>query len=187
MSRAFEELINWQKKERPQQVKKLSIIFTPPIFVLTVLSPSLLFYKRVDNFLGFSNILNPPLNLYIGFAIFTIGIALYVWTILLFARIGDGTQTPLVPTRKVVIRGPYSYSRNPMVSGVTLFIVGLGFIFNSYAFIFLGLIIPLVYLVFIKLVEEKELEARFGKEYIEYKKRVPFLIPKFSKNRSNVV
>lgn len=183
MSRALKELINWQKKKRPQKVKKVSIIFTPPIFVLTVLSPSLFFYKSVDNFFAFSNILNPSLNLYIGFVIFTIGIALYMWTILLFARIGDGTQTPLVPTRKLVIRGPYSYSRNPMVSGVILFNVGLGLIFNSYAFILLGLIIPLSYLMFIKLFEEKELEARFGKEYSNYKKKVPFLIPRFSNNR----
>jgi protein-S-isoprenylcysteine O-methyltransferase Ste14 len=28
-----------------------------------------------------------------------------------------------------------------------------------------------------KLIEKKELEIRFGKKYIEYKKRTPFLIP----------
>jgi protein-S-isoprenylcysteine O-methyltransferase Ste14 len=28
-------------------------------------------------------------------------------------------------------------------------------------------------------VEEKELEQRFGLEYLEYKRRTPFLIPRF--------
>jgi len=32
-------------------------------------------------------------------------------------------------------------------------------------------------LIYIKLIEEKELEERFGSEYLEYKKRTPFLIP----------
>jgi protein-S-isoprenylcysteine O-methyltransferase Ste14 len=30
-----------------------------------------------------------------------------------------------------------------------------------------------------KAVEEKELLARFGKEYEDYKARTPFLVPKF--------
>jgi len=34
---------------------------------------------------------------------------------------------------------------------------------------------------YIKLVEEKELEARFGEEYREYKRKTPFLIPKIWK------
>jgi len=62
---------------------------------------------------------------------------------------------------------------------VILSITGLGLLVNSFGFIAIGLIIPLAYLVFIKLVEEKELAARFGQEYLEYKKRVPFLIPIF--------
>ena len=35
------------------------------------------------------------------------------------------------------------------------------------------------HLIFIKYFEEKELELRFGESYLEYKKTVPFLIPKF--------
>ena len=34
---------------------------------------------------------------------------------------------------------------------------------------------------YIKLVEEKEREARFGGEYKEYKRKIPFLIPKIRK------
>jgi len=43
------------------------------------------------------------------------------------------------------------------------------------------LIYPVGILIYIKLIEEKELEGRFGSEYAEYKKRTPFLIPRFWK------
>jgi len=36
-----------------------------------------------------------------------------------------------------------------------------------------------------KLIEEKELVARFGQEYIEYKSKTPFIIPFFGKNKRN--
>jgi protein-S-isoprenylcysteine O-methyltransferase Ste14 len=32
-------------------------------------------------------------------------------------------------------------------------------------------------IAYIKLIEEKELELRFGKEYLDYKKDTPFIIP----------
>ena len=40
--------------------------------------------------------------------------------------------------------------------------------------------IPISYLIYIKLVEERELEARFGEAYIAYKKSTPFIAPKLS-------
>jgi protein-S-isoprenylcysteine O-methyltransferase Ste14 len=36
-------------------------------------------------------------------------------------------------------------------------------------------------LIYIKLIEEWELQERFGYEYLEYKKRTPFLIPRLRK------
>ena len=34
-------------------------------------------------------------------------------------------------------------------------------------------------LIYIKLIEEKEMELRFGADYIEYRRQTPFLIPRF--------
>ena len=59
-----------------------------------------------------------------------------------------------------------------------ILIVGLGVLINSLSFIVIGLLMPLLYLIYIKLVEEKELEARFGRDYLNYKNRVSFIIPK---------
>ena len=48
-----------------------------------------------------------------------------------------------------------------------------------------GLVIPIAYLVYIRRVEEVELEARFCEEYLACKRRTPLLIPCFLSAPSN--
>ena len=168
-----------QQKPQPTWVRKAMIVLLPPVFLAFIFSPGYFLGPRFDATLNLPRIATPPINSYPGWPIFLIGFILFAWTILLFARIGQGTQTPIVPTQRLVTTGPYAYSRNPMFLGAILMILGFGIILNSIAAIVLGLVIPIAYLIFIKLVEEKELEARFGQEYLEYKTRVPFIIPKF--------
>lgn len=174
----IEHLAAQQQKPRSPLERALAIVTFPILFLALVTGIPLLLYGTLDAALGLPAILMPPLNFYPGAILFAAGASLYTWTILLFARIGQGTQAPTVPTRRLITSGPFAYSRNPMVSGVILLITGLGLLVNSYGFIAIGLVIPLAYLVFIKLVEEKELEVRFGREYLEYKTRMPFIIPK---------
>ncbi len=81
-------------------------------------------------------------------------------------------------TQKLIVRGPYSYCRNPMTFGTDLFYLGIAIWLGSFSTIGLGLVYPAGILIYIKLVEEKELEERFGYEYIEYKRRTPFLLPR---------
>ena len=47
-------------------------------------------------------------------------------TIALFAREGEGTLAPWDPTRKLVVRGPYRFVRNPMIVGVLTVVVRRG-------------------------------------------------------------
>jgi len=76
------------------------------------------------------------------------------------------------PTTAIVSVGIFRYSRNPIyLSGFILFI-GISFITNS--LIMLILIIPLFFVIREGVVkrEEKYLEWKFGKEYLDYKKQV---------------
>jgi protein-S-isoprenylcysteine O-methyltransferase Ste14 len=73
-----------------------------------------------------------------------------------------------------------------MTLGTTLFYLGIAIWLGSISAVGLGLVYPVGILIYIKLVEERELEERFGSEYLEYKKRTPFLIPRIGKkNRLN--
>ncbi|MBI4009886.1 MAG: isoprenylcysteine carboxylmethyltransferase family protein [Candidatus Aenigmarchaeota archaeon] len=170
--------IEWQRKKYSQLQKLLFLVIVVPFFFF-IFIPGLSFVisKEIESIVILPRILPYPFNILTGTFIFASGLTLFLWTVIIFFRIGKGTPSPFIPTQKLVTSGPFAHSRNPMVLGVIIYVAGLGVIFNSLSFIGIGLVIPLSYLAYIKLVEEKELEARFGKEYIQYKKRVPFLIP----------
>jgi len=65
-----------------------------------------------------------------------------------------------------------------MLLGLFIFMLGLGILFSSLSliFIFTPLFIVLNVL-YLKAAEEKEMEKKFGEEYLEYKKRVPMFFP----------
>lgn len=173
MNKFIKKFIDWQQKAYNELGRKIFIIIAPIFFIIFIFSPSYFLYKKIEISLG----LIYPTNIYLGILFLVLGLALYIWTIMLFSQV-DGIQAPIAPTQKLVTTGAYAHSRNPMVTGVILFVSGLGIILNSLSFILIGFIIPISYLIYIKLIEEKELEARFGEEYIAYKKNTPFLIPK---------
>ena len=92
---------------------------------------------------------------------------------------GKGTPVPTVPTKHFLQNGPYKYVRNPMIMGFFLYILGWAFLSNRMpAFCATGLIIALL-LMEIKFIEEPELTKRFGNAYLEYKKEIPFMFPKW--------
>ncbi len=65
-----------------------------------------------------------------------------------------------------------------MLTSAIIMVCGAGVLFDSWSFMLAGLVIPTCYLVYIRLVEERELEARFGEVYLLYKKSTPFIVPK---------
>jgi hypothetical protein len=93
-----------------------------------------------------------------------------------------GEASHEVETNLLVTEGIYTYSRNPMVLGYSLLPIGMGLMFQS-----LGMVLsitPLVLIVniyIVKTIEEPRLFERFGKEYAEYRKKTPFLLPNWSK------
>lgn len=95
--------------------------------------------------------------------------------------LGSGANAFLL-TKRIVERDIYTYTRNPMSLGYYLFSLALAFISGS-TLITVAVLLGLIpaHLLFLKYFEEKELELRFGESYKEYKKKVPFLIPKFSR------
>jgi protein-S-isoprenylcysteine O-methyltransferase Ste14 len=108
------------------------------------------------------------------------GGALYLWTIVLFAK-ARGTQVPIVPTQALVTSGPYAVTRNPMLTSGVIMVCGGALLFDSWSFMVGGFVIPAAYLLYVKVVEERELEARFGEAYLSYKRCTPFIVPRPTK------
>lgn len=103
------------------------------------------------------------------------------WTVQAQFSLGEGTPIPIVATRRLITQGPYRYTRNPMATGTTMFYLGLAVWVGSVPAVALALIYPTIIAVYTRLVEEKELEERFGSEYLEYKRGTPFVIPRLPK------
>jgi protein-S-isoprenylcysteine O-methyltransferase Ste14 len=114
----------------------------------------------------------------LAFLLIVPGLLLVEWSVGLQYVRGLGTPIPVVATRQLITTGPYSYSRNPMATGATMVYVGIAVYIGSLSAVALASIYPIVITAYTKLVEEKELERRFGAEYLAYKRRTPFLFPR---------
>jgi len=147
------------------------------LFFFTVLALLIFVSLQLDKFLGFPKLIFTPANIILSAFILAIGLFLVLWSILHFIKV-KGTPVPFNPPPKLVTTGPYTYVRNPMLTGLFILLFGLGILFRSISLVFIFTpIFILLNVLELRAVEEPELEKRLGKEYLEYKKRVPMFIP----------
>jgi len=91
---------------------------------------------------------------------------------------GSGTPLPMMPTQRLVVKPPFTYCRNPMTLGTIFGYLGVGVWLGSVSAIGIVAALGGLLLLYVRFVEEKELEARFGPDYLEYKRITPFLLPR---------
>ncbi|MDE0044609.1 MAG: isoprenylcysteine carboxylmethyltransferase family protein [bacterium] len=119
-------------------------------------------------------------RLWIGLVAVVIGLAIAVWTVRLFLTVGKGTPAPWAPPRRLVVRGPYRYVRNPMITGVLFMLAGESIILGSWPVAGWMLGFFLLNSLYFVLVEEPGLERRLGEDYRHYKANVPRWIPRMT-------
>ena len=109
---------------------------------------------------------------------FAIGGSIYAWCVFDFASFGRGTPAPVDPPKKLVMRGLYRYSRNPMYVGVLTVILGWAVFYRSLAIAEYALVVALCFYSFVVFFEEPILRRRFGSEYDSYCAAVPRWLPR---------
>jgi protein-S-isoprenylcysteine O-methyltransferase Ste14 len=114
----------------------------------------------------------------IGIPLVAIGLVLLASTIKLFASVGRGTLAPWDPTTRLVVRGPYRYVRNPMISGVLFVLLGEAALAGSLPLLLWFGLVFAINAVYLPLVEEPGLSRRFGDDYATYKANVPRWVPR---------
>jgi protein-S-isoprenylcysteine O-methyltransferase Ste14 len=120
------------------------------------------------------------LTVLLGAALIVAGFALWLWTVRLLARVGQGTLAPWDPTRRLVAEGPYRRLRNPMITAVLAVLAGEGVLFGSVLLLIWAAIFLVVNHAFFLLYEEPAMERRFGDEYRAYAREVPRWLPRRS-------
>jgi protein-S-isoprenylcysteine O-methyltransferase Ste14 len=114
----------------------------------------------------------------IGVGLLGVGLVLFVASLRRFASEGQGTLAPWDPPRALVVRGPYRYVRNPMISGIIFIVFGQAAILLSRPHVVWAGTFLLINAVFIPFIEEPELERRFGESYREYCRHVRRFLPR---------
>jgi len=145
----------------------MKIITMKPPHIAMVL---LMIAFAVQLFVPGANVILWPIPM-LGILWFGLGFALMIWAFKWFRK----KQTVLHPTEKplvLVTEGPYRFSRNPMYLGITLMLLGIGFVVGTLPLF----VAPFIFFFIVNSVfvpyEEKAMAAVFAEAYLDYKKRV---------------
>ncbi|MGH9581035.1 MAG: methyltransferase family protein [Terriglobales bacterium] len=116
-----------------------------------------------------------------GVPIALAGFLLALYCAWAFAFHGLGTPAPFDPPRKLVIRGPYRWVRNPMYVGMGAFLAGQALTFpapwrHATFYYLLGVMVAVS--LFVLFYEEPTLRRLFRAEYAEYCRKTPRWLPR---------
>src|SRR6185436_5576516 len=113
-----------------------------------------------------------------GIGVLCVGLLLFIASLRRFATEGKGTLAPWDPPRVFVVRGPYRFVRNPMISGVIFILCGEALTLLSAPHAMWAITFFVINLVYIPLFEEPQLAERFGDPYREYCRNVRRFVPR---------
>lgn len=107
-----------------------------------------------------------------GCLLLTVGFFLRTWATFHFYMRGIKVIS-LAPQKALITTGPYKFSRNPLYLGGNVFIFfGAALLLGSPT----GLFLTAIHLPFIDIFirrEEKQLEQKFGQDWVRYKNKAP--------------
>lgn len=172
----------WAGREYSFETRFLASVLAGFLFALLI--PYLLarVAPGMDRRFGFPSIAYGLPSFLTGSLLIALGLVYAFWSIasqLLRAR---GTPLPMMATQKLLVSGPFRHCRNPMSFGTVLLYLGISIVVGSISAVIMVAAFSILLVAYLKGIEEKELEARFGEAYLNYKARTPFLVPRvFSK------
>ena len=151
----------------------LPILGVGPMYVITIILMTvisiILSTTRMIPIITFTNI--RLIFVLIGILCFIIGITLWLKAVII-----DRLDAHIIKN-ELVTTGVYAYVRNPVYSAFMFVCTGVLLIYGNLVL----LVLPIIYwgfmTVLMKLTEEKWLEDLYGKEYVQYRRRVNRCIP----------
>lgn len=119
----------------------------------------------------------------VGGVMVLLGAGLGVACVFTFALIGKGTPAPFDPPRRLVIRGPYKFVRNPMYLGAVVALLGAALVYGSTGLLAYATVFFVLAHVLVVLYEEPTLRRTFGTEYGAYVQQVRRWLPRLQRNQ----
>ena len=159
------------------------LIAAAPVFLVILPAALVYFPPLLDRRFGWPPLAFGAINIVLGCGFIAAGLLFGWWTIYVQFTVGRGTPVPVMATQQLIIQKPYSYCRNPMALGAIVVFLGVAILIGSISAVVLVLAFAVLLLVYIKFLEEKEMELRFGEAYQEYRKQTPFIIPRLRQRK----
>ncbi len=173
----IQKMVNWSKREHSLASRLIAVVPAGLLFVGLIPWMLLCGLSRLDGLLGLIPFGGGSVPAIPGALLILIGMPVGIWTVVDQFTRARGTPLPVMATQRLLTDGPYALSRNPMVFGTLCAYLGASLLSGSWSSLILFLVFSGLLLGYLKLVEERELAARFGQEYLDYKRTTPFLIP----------
>jgi protein-S-isoprenylcysteine O-methyltransferase Ste14 len=171
------KFLKWQYQEISNKNRILALVIGALIFPITIPVLLVVVLPHVDKYFSVEPLFHGLSNIIIGVMAIIIGGIVALWTIIIQITLASGTPFPMLPTKKLLIVGPFKYCRNPMTLGTIIAYGGIAILIGSFTALLAVVIFAAILVCYLKIIEEKELQIRFGNEYIDYKKETPFIIP----------
>ena len=157
--------------------------------LVIILAPSIIYIitSLFDNVYRIEIIQKTIIRWSIIIILLVTGLMYGIWSVIIQNTIGQGGPLEIgnieisPKTKKLVVSGPYKYTRNPMLFGTFLIYLAFALFINSITSVVLvGAIFVFMLTVVVKM-EEKRLLKDFGDQYKEYQKTVSMFIPWFQR------
>jgi len=173
----------WAQKKQTESKRILALLPAGVLFLYLLPLAISRGGASIDRKLGLPPLDFGTINHVLGGLLTGLGFFFALWSIYdQFSR-ASGTPLPMLPTQKLLVGGPFRYCRNPMTFGTIVAYSGIGVYARTTSSIGIVLLFALLLVLYIKLLEEKELAERFGEAYLAYKREVPFIIPRLPKRQ----
>ncbi len=156
-----------QEKLKSNQDDRVGVIVPAPLIYLACLIVGLLIGVFHPIRLALPNLVTIGIGL-----VFIVAAGVIVWLSIPTMRKAGISTDPSRPPMKLVVGGPFRFSRNPIYVSLALGYTGITIGFNSLFSLLLLILALLAVNYFVISREEKYLEKKFGEEYLSYKSRV---------------
>ncbi len=178
-----DKFLEQTRHEYSPKQRMIGLIIEGVVFLGLLPVALVYFSSRLDPLLQLPHLTFGVLNVILGCVLIVLGFLLGWWACYVQFTIGKGTPVPIMATQQLIIQKPYSYCRNPMALGAIIAYLGVAILLGSISAFGLVLVGAVILLVYIKVLEEKEMESRFGEPYRAYRRLTPFIIPRFHQKK----
>jgi len=165
----------WESSLKKEDDKRYMLV----IFALWAI-PALLVLCNIDLFLA-ERFENPLALRALGLILSIVGVSMLLYSIYSFGFLRTARIPEVFPVkyeRKLIKEGIYSIIRHPIYLSELCIIMG-NFLISGVLSLLLFFLIWILILPHLLRWEEERLIQRFGEEYIEYKRKVGGIIPRF--------